>query len=229
MQNLESDLQKEFELERMILFSDAVFAIAITLLIIEIKFPEIEKGADSHEIIHTFKPVIIRFFGFILSFFFIGVMWARHLKIFKYLRSYNNGVIAINLVLLFFIVCFPFTASGLTENIRPGFVLPIIIYTINISCVMLTQYALCRYIFKAKPRLSVPGLETEKKFLLLQSKYIALVLCSTTLLVIILTLIFRGDNISVLYGFYLIPIAMIFVRRHLKKYKPVKAAELIDH
>ncbi|HEX8461083.1 MAG TPA: TMEM175 family protein, partial [Segetibacter sp.] len=116
----EAELKKEFELERMILFSDAVFAIAITLLIIEIKFPEIEKGATTEEILHLFKPVAIRFAGFILSFCLIGVMWARHLKIFKYLKTYNNGIIRHNLVFLFFIVCLPFSASGLTEHIRPS-------------------------------------------------------------------------------------------------------------
>jgi uncharacterized membrane protein len=223
MSNVESELQKEFELERMILFSDAVFAIAITLLIIEIKFPEIERGATSHEVLHQFKPVIIRFIGFILSFFFIGVMWARHLKIFKYLRSYDSGVILRNLILLFFIVCFPFTASGLTENIRPGFVLPIVVYAINICCVMLAQYALCRYMFKARPQLSVPGQEMEKRYLLLQSKFTAMVLTCTTLLIVMLTLIFPGNNLYVLYGFYAIPISMLFVRKYLKKLKPVGA------
>src|ERR1700733_14657654 len=94
------ELIKEFELERMILFSDAVFAIAITLLIIEIKFPEISKGATTHDIYISFKPVIMRFLGFMLSFFFIGVMWARHLKLFKYLRTYNSGVIVRNLVFI---------------------------------------------------------------------------------------------------------------------------------
>lgn len=74
MSNQKSDLQKEFELERMILFSDAVFAIGITLLVIEIKFPDVHRGESTSEIFQKFIPTIIGFLAFILSFFFIGVL-----------------------------------------------------------------------------------------------------------------------------------------------------------
>jgi uncharacterized membrane protein len=224
MSGQQSELQKEFELERMILFSDAVFAIAITLLIIEIKFPEIHKGASRPEIWHDFKPVIIRFIGFILSFFFIGLMWARHLKLFKYLQSYDNGVIARNLVFLFFVVCFPFTASGLTENIRPGFLLPVFIYMINILCVLTAQYFLCSYMFKSKAGLSIFGHEPEKKLLVLQSKLGAITLGGTITIMFLISLTFPGNFMYTIYGFYIFPVAMVFVRRRIKKLKPVPIA-----
>ena len=71
-----NSVHKEFELERMILFSDAVFAIAITLLIIEIKFPELpENYRKSLDLFVMFKPTLIQFFGFFLSFFFVGMSW----------------------------------------------------------------------------------------------------------------------------------------------------------
>ena len=89
-----NSLHKEFELERMILFSDAVFAIAITLLIIEIKFPELpENYKESLDLFKMFKPTLLHFLGFLLSFFLIGMSWARHLKMFRYLKAYDNGVI----------------------------------------------------------------------------------------------------------------------------------------
>lgn len=222
MAEIESELQKEFELERMILFSDAVFAIAITLLIIEIKFPEVPRDATVPQIEELFKPVIIRFLGFILSFFFIGLMWARHLKIFKYLKNYDNGVIFRNLLFLFFIVCFPFTASGLTEHIRPHFLLPILIYMINIACVSISQFILCSYLYKKNSRLSVTGFEIEKKYILLQSKFGALILAIGVAVVLSVSLISPGNYTYVLASFYVVPFMMFFVRRKLKKYKPVK-------
>ena len=159
----QNDLHKEFELERMILFSDAVFAIAITLLVIEIKFPEVPESATTSEIKELFKPVFIRFLGFILSFFFIGSMWARHLKIFKYLKRYDSRLIILNLVFIFFIVCFPFTASGLTEHIRPHFIFPIILYISNIACVSISQFVLCSYLFRKASKLTLSGFEVQKK------------------------------------------------------------------
>lgn len=221
MSTPQSELQKEFELERMILFSDAVFAIAITLLIIEIKFPEVHRGASTEEILLLFKPTIIRFLGFILSFVIIGRMWAQHLKFCKYLKSYNDGLIFRNLVFLFFIVCFPFTVSGLSENIRPSFLLPIYIYITNVAFVSISQYSMCSYVFKTHSNLSVPGFEAEKKFILLQSKLFAFVFMITVITIIILSFIFRNNPIKVGYGLYILPIAMIFLRRRLKKYKPV--------
>jgi uncharacterized membrane protein len=216
------ELKKEFELERMILFSDAVFAIAITLLIIEIKFPEIEKGMSSHEILLAFKPVVIRFLGFILSFLIIGIMWARHLKIFSYINTYNDGVIVRNLVFLFFIVCFPFTASGLTEHVRPSFLLPFLIYLINVSFVWTAQYFLCAYIFNKKSNLTDLVLKMKKSYFLMQSKYMSIGFFIAVAVTVILQLILGPGSIYSYYGFLATLFFVAIMRKRLKKYKPAK-------
>jgi uncharacterized membrane protein len=219
MSNTSAELQKEFELERMILFSDAVFAIAITLLIIEIKFPEIEKGASAHEVWLAFKPIIHEFLSFVLSFFFIGITWARHLKICKYLRAYDNGVIFRNLLLLFFVVCFPFTASGVGHITPSTALLPFLIYFFNVTALIGSQFLLADYIFRQKPILSVAAFEAEKKFIVMQSKYLAIIFSLGLCLLGILTIIFPGKDVYVLYGFYPILIAIVLYRRYLRNYK----------
>ena len=152
------------------------------------------------------------------------MMWTRHLRIFKYLRTYNTGVIVRNLVFIFFIVCFPFTASGITENIRSGFVLPIFIYIINIWFVSASQFILCYYLFSKESSLCITGFEVEKKYILLQSKYSVITLLITIGVMFMLSVIFHGDFEHVVLGFYVMPILLVFVRRHLKKYKPLKKA-----
>jgi len=89
---LKEEIRKEFQIERMTLFSDAVFAIVITLMAIEIHLPHYE-GAISNDIlvsqiIHLI-PVIIAYTG---SFVFIGSFWYRHLQIFSLLKDYDGGL-----------------------------------------------------------------------------------------------------------------------------------------
>ena len=226
MAEYKSELHKEFELERLILFSDAVFAIAITLIIIEIKFPDIEKGATSGQIWQAFKPTIIQFIAFVLSFFFISTLWMRHLQIFRFLHKYDKGLIRRNLFFLFFIVCFPFSASGITEHIRPGFILPFLIYIINLAAVMVCQYFLCQYIFQKKPQLCREGNEAEKNYILLTVKWFAIVLSATAIIYMVEMLFFPYKEWSIAVPIYLVAIFLFLMRRRIKKYKPVPVEEV---
>lgn len=220
-----SELEKEFELERLILFSDAVFAIAITLLIIEIKFPEVDKGANAQQILLTFKPTIIQFLAFVLSFIFIGISWARHLQLCRYMKKYDSGLIKRNLVLLFFIVCFPFSASGITEHIRPSFLLPVFFYMVNIAGVVCSQWALIHYIFYTKPQLSIAGQEAEKHYLYLKTKWTTLILINVFVLYILLSIFFSQQlPLAPIFSFYLLPVLLFIMRKRVKKYKPAEEA-----
>jgi uncharacterized membrane protein len=79
------------ELERVALFSDAVFAIAITLLVLELKVPESEAvrlaGGLGKALIHE----IPRFFAFFISFAVIGNYWMLHHLMFRHLRRCDKG------------------------------------------------------------------------------------------------------------------------------------------
>jgi uncharacterized membrane protein len=99
------------ELERVALFSDAVFAIAITLLVLELKVPEPETvrlaGGLGQALIHQ----IPRFFAFLISFAVIGNYWTLHHLMFRRLRRCDDGLVALNLMLLFFVAFLPFPVA----------------------------------------------------------------------------------------------------------------------
>jgi len=213
-------IHREFELERLILFSDAVFAIAITLLIIDIKFPEIPENREHVDYLHLFRPLIFHFLALCISFFFIGTFWSRHLRMFKYLQQYNSGVIVRNLFLLFFIVTFPFTAEGIADHVRPNFILPLFIYMSDVALCSAMHLSLCHYIFYKKPQLSISGYDNDKKYIFLRSKYFTIIIFSVLFLAIIINIIFPDNYLLSFYSFYLIPVGVFISRRKLKKYKP---------
>ena len=144
---LHNELRKEFQLERLILFSDAVFAIAITLLIIDIKIPELprDQATDSH-LLFMLKELIPKFIGFVISFFLIGQYWRVHHRLFGYVINFNERVIWLNLLFLFAIVLMPFSTAFYSEYAGAPVITPIIFYTGNIAMLGIVNLIMWQYV-----------------------------------------------------------------------------------
>lgn len=112
--NPESTTERSFELERVVFFSDAVYAIAITLLAIELKVPELP-FEDTAELYRALLSEWPRFLAFAFSFWIIAIYWVAHHRYFRFIKRYDERLIALNLLMLFFIVLIPFTTSVLGE------------------------------------------------------------------------------------------------------------------
>lgn len=114
MNTLRENLTLSFE--RIQFFSDAVFAIAITLLVIEIKVPAIPHESFSDGAVrHALVEMLPKFAGFFFSFFIIGLMWIEHHRIFQYIGHYDLGLIFRNLLFLLFVAFIPFPTGLFSE------------------------------------------------------------------------------------------------------------------
>ena len=112
----ENEIKKEFQLERLIFFSDAVFAIIITIMILDVKLPEVERYASELEAKKAFLHLMPKLLGYGFSFYAVGRLWMKHLRIFSFLKDYNLQLITINLLFLFSVSLYPFALSFLFNS-----------------------------------------------------------------------------------------------------------------
>ena len=90
-------------------FSDGVFAIIITIMVLELKVPQ---GSDVSALI----PVIPVFFSYLLSFLFIGIYWNNHHHLLQVARRVDGRVLWANLHLLFWLSLIPFSTGWMGNN-----------------------------------------------------------------------------------------------------------------
>jgi len=154
MNPLHNELKKEFQLERMILFSDAVFAIAITLLAIELKVPAIIHDLTDHKLAESLAEMIPKFIGFLISFLIIGQYWTTHHRLFGFVVNYNLRLMWLNLFFLLAVVLMPFTSAFYSEYIRYLLKTPAILYIGNICFLGLMNFLMWRYVSNTKHGLS---------------------------------------------------------------------------
>ncbi len=137
------------EYDRVLFFSDAIFAIAITLLVVDIRVPGIAGSAAE---LSAAKNNMI---SFGISFAVIGLFWMGHHSTFRYITTLDRPVIAINLLFLGIIAFLPYPTSllGSADGLDR---VATIFYSVCISCAGLGELAVWLYASYARDLL-VPG------------------------------------------------------------------------
>jgi len=101
----------------MVAYFDAIFAIALTLLVIEIRIPEHSQHENLLIILGHEWP---KFISFLISFMIISVVWFNHHTMFHYIKKIDHTLILLNMVLLLNVIAIPFCSSILGEFAEAG-------------------------------------------------------------------------------------------------------------
>jgi uncharacterized membrane protein len=137
------DTSGDLALDRLVFFSDAVFAIAITLLVLEIPVPHLP-----HESIpatwRRFGALWPSFFAFVLSFFVIGRFWMGHHERFGTVRRFDSRLMWPNMLYLMAIAFMPFSTAFLGSNL--GRFVPAVVYNLSMLVLSLLAFWLARRI-----------------------------------------------------------------------------------
>jgi uncharacterized membrane protein len=138
------------ETARIEAFSDGVFAIAITLLILEIKTPPAGSGQLSALLIRQWPYYV----SFLVSFAFIGIMWINHHRLFTYVRRSDNVLLILNLLLLLGVTAVPFPTAVLAAHLgQPDARTATLLYSGTYFIIAIFFNVLWRYATSGKHRL----------------------------------------------------------------------------
>jgi uncharacterized membrane protein len=119
-------------------FSDGVFSIVITLLILDVRLPN-----DASPTLETLRPLLPQIFAFVMSFVIVGVYWVAHHNMLHFVRAVDRYVLWLNLVLLLTVVFLPFSASLLGRHL--GEATAVALYGANLILVNTAGTALLLY------------------------------------------------------------------------------------
>jgi uncharacterized membrane protein len=91
--------------------ADGVFAIAVTLIVLEIKVPDLPRNASMDVIMHALKPQIPALFAYLVTFMICGTFWFLHQMSFHWIARIDRGLVFINIGYLMFVSLMPFSTS----------------------------------------------------------------------------------------------------------------------
>lgn len=138
-------MDKPIPLERMVLFSDAVFAIALTVLALDLKLPV---GIPPERLNAELIDGIPELLAFVLSFVVIARVWMSHHADFYLIRDFNTKLAWMNMLLLFFVAVLPAPTAMLSDYGGNSSPWPSVLYAATISCVYLTLSGMWMYAWR---------------------------------------------------------------------------------
>ena len=121
---------------RLIVLSEIIFALAMTMLVFALEIPEI--GLDDKAFIKVIQEDLQIFVIFLITFILLCLYWLGHVKRFSYIVSTNRAHLFIELMGLFFISVLPFT-NGLI-SVHPEHRIVVVIYSVNLILIGVFAY-----------------------------------------------------------------------------------------
>jgi uncharacterized membrane protein len=141
-------------------FSDGVFAIVITLLILEIEVPSGHEGTLGSALAKQWPQYV----AFLVSFLIVGIIWLNHHATFNLLRRTDHAIRVLNLLLLLPVTVLPWPTALLAEYTHEGTAgdrrIAVLVYGVTSTAMALAFNVLWRYILR-HPELHKPGVTTD--------------------------------------------------------------------
>jgi uncharacterized membrane protein len=128
--------------DRITAFSDGVFAIAITLLVLNLKVPDLPQDAPAADLLAALAEDLPNVQAYVVTFLVVGLFWMTHHRTFSFIRRYDGLLVWLNLLLLLCICVLPYPTAMLG---RFSGAVPVMIYAANLSLVSLLQLTIWWY------------------------------------------------------------------------------------
>jgi len=135
-------------LERIGALSDGLFAIAMTLIVLEIRVPELAPGAGDRDLAQALVDLAPRFVTYLLSFLTLGIFWNGQQTQLSYMDRGNRDLAWLELLFLAVIALFPFTTSLLADHIELRLALGL--YWLNIFLAGVILWGIWTYAERAR-------------------------------------------------------------------------------
>ncbi len=146
------NIKNYFSKSRVETFSDGVFAIIVTLLVLEIKVPHIDLHDNSSDLLKALIGLLPKFISWIISFFTVCVIWVNHHRLFKIFYIFNHGLFWWNAILLMWCSFIPFPTAVLGDY--PDNQMAVLLYGIVMMFMALTFSLMRIYAANRKSLLS---------------------------------------------------------------------------
>jgi uncharacterized membrane protein len=170
-----------YSTRRLEALTDGVFAIAMTLLILDLKVSAIGRASTSDQLWHGINNLSVPIVSIVISFLMLASLWATHTRQFEYIKRADRRLIMINNLRLLTVVFLPLTTS-ITATYS-NLVLGEMLLPINFLVITAVGYWQWRYAINSDPKLYDTELtDSNKKYFDLRNKLIIAIACGVVIL-----------------------------------------------
>ena len=173
-----------FSKHRLEALTDGIFAVAMTLLVIELKLPEHASVAGQRDLVNGVMALVPKFFSWIISFFVLAIFWFAHHRQFHHVRIVDGKLLWLNIVYLSFVSLMPFSSALAGEY--PGILFSQVIYSTNMTLLAIGGLLSNRYVFHHRELCSepvTPGFYRSSRFRILGLIVVAITAVAITVVI----------------------------------------------